>query len=238
MLDSRKTQPDHIAMVERPSAGFPTHRKQQILLGVAALLPISRCCMYDISEDLLATGHVVHNGETRWINPYHSHYQMIDPFSPRRLLAARGRHIYGTGAADALQSLQKTDYYQGFMKPMGQVHKVDMLLAGPFRVPFVGLRLSRTARLGPFTSSERTMLDRLMGLLNLAVEPAANTHDIITGLTPREREIVSMLVRGHTNKEIGLALNVQLPTVKTHLANIFRKLGARNRAELVARVLA
>lgn len=41
------------------------------------------------------------------------------------------------------------------------------------------------------------------------------------------------VARGRTNAEIGSALFISLSTVKTHLAALLRKLGARNRVELV-----
>lgn len=51
------------------------------------------------------------------------------------------------------------------------------------------------------------------------------------GLTPRETEVLTLLTVGHSNKEIGRALGLQEITVKLHVRNIFRKLGARNRVE-------
>jgi DNA-binding CsgD family transcriptional regulator len=51
-------------------------------------------------------------------------------------------------------------------------------------------------------------------------------------LTPRERQIVSEVVAGRTNKEIAQELCVSLQTVKHHLTNIFDKVGVRNRLEL------
>ncbi len=51
-------------------------------------------------------------------------------------------------------------------------------------------------------------------------------------LTPREREIVSEVVAGRTNKEIAQELCVSLQTVKHHLTNIFDKVGVHNRLEL------
>ncbi|MFE3499099.1 response regulator [Kitasatospora sp. NPDC059160] len=54
-------------------------------------------------------------------------------------------------------------------------------------------------------------------------------------LTPRERDVVAMVARGLTNDEVAAALHVTLSTVKTHLGNVQRKLGARNRVEVAAR---
>jgi two-component system, NarL family, nitrate/nitrite response regulator NarL len=51
-------------------------------------------------------------------------------------------------------------------------------------------------------------------------------------LTPREREVLTLVARGQTNREIGTALNVAENTVRRHLQNILEKLRLRNRAEL------
>ena len=52
-------------------------------------------------------------------------------------------------------------------------------------------------------------------------------------LSGREREVVSQLLQGLTNKEIARQLNIQEVTVKLHLSNIYRKIGAKNRAQAV-----
>jgi two-component system response regulator FimZ (fimbrial Z protein) len=53
-------------------------------------------------------------------------------------------------------------------------------------------------------------------------------------LTPREDEVTNLLVKGHTNPEIASILGCSTETIKTHRANIMRKTGAANRAELNA----
>lgn len=54
-------------------------------------------------------------------------------------------------------------------------------------------------------------------------------------LTPREREVLQHLIRGATNREIAMALNIAEGTVKRYTHNLFAKLGAQNRAEAVYR---
>ena len=54
-------------------------------------------------------------------------------------------------------------------------------------------------------------------------------------LTPREQEILYHLSRGLTNKEISTNINLAVDTVKTHLRNIFRKLGVKNRTQAISR---
>jgi two-component system, NarL family, nitrate/nitrite response regulator NarL len=55
-------------------------------------------------------------------------------------------------------------------------------------------------------------------------------------LTPRELEIVSAVVAGHSNKEITAPFKISEDTVKHHLSNIFDKLGVATRLELALRV--
>ena len=55
-------------------------------------------------------------------------------------------------------------------------------------------------------------------------------------LTPREHEILQYLTRGLTNKEISTETHLAVDTVKTHLHNIFRKLGVKNRAQAIAQI--
>jgi DNA-binding NarL/FixJ family response regulator len=51
-------------------------------------------------------------------------------------------------------------------------------------------------------------------------------------LTPREMEIVRYVARGMRNAEVAQALEISEVTVKTHLNNVFHKLGLRDRVEL------
>ncbi|MFE7525495.1 response regulator [Kitasatospora sp. NPDC057542] len=53
-------------------------------------------------------------------------------------------------------------------------------------------------------------------------------------LTTREREIAELVADGATNAEIGAGLFISPGTVKNHLANIQRKIGARNRVGIAA----
>ena len=56
-------------------------------------------------------------------------------------------------------------------------------------------------------------------------------------VTPREREILDLLARGLTYKEIAGRLGLSPPTVKNHLARIYPKLAVRSRTEAVVKWL-
>ena len=57
-------------------------------------------------------------------------------------------------------------------------------------------------------------------------------------LSPRELDVVDLVRTGMTNRAIADALYIGPETVKTHLKNIYSKLGVSSRWELTARVLA
>jgi ATP/maltotriose-dependent transcriptional regulator MalT len=54
-------------------------------------------------------------------------------------------------------------------------------------------------------------------------------------LSERELEVLNLLASGKTNSEVAGDLFVSVGTVKSHTGNIYRKLGAKNRAEALAR---
>jgi DNA-binding NarL/FixJ family response regulator len=53
-------------------------------------------------------------------------------------------------------------------------------------------------------------------------------------LTPRQREVLALLARGMSNKEIARALRIAEGTTKIHASGVLRVLGARNRTEAAA----
>jgi DNA-binding NarL/FixJ family response regulator len=56
-------------------------------------------------------------------------------------------------------------------------------------------------------------------------------------LSERELEILRLMAKGAANKEISAQLNIAQSTVKTHIANIFQKLGVNDRTEAVTHAL-
>jgi ATP/maltotriose-dependent transcriptional regulator MalT len=66
-------------------------------------------------------------------------------------------------------------------------------------------------------------------------ESAKEPRRLEDPLSERELEVLRLLASGKTNSEAARELFVSVGTVKSHTGNIYRKLGARNRAEALAR---
>ncbi len=82
-----------------------------------------------------------------------------------------------------------------------------------------------SARLGQLSGGSGEMT-----AVGVAAEPS-----LMDALTARELEVLRLLARGQTNLEIARTLVVREGTIKYHVKNILRKLGATSRADAVAR---
>ena len=72
------------------------------------------------------------------------------------------------------------------------------------------------------------MFGRTRGADRYTATPSA------TELTDREREVLRMVGRGHSNGEAADRLGLSVETVKSHMRRVLGKLGARNRCHAVA----
>jgi DNA-binding CsgD family transcriptional regulator len=133
------------------------------------------------------------------------------------------------------RKLERTSVYQEVMRPHGgESSLVAYLGAGP--QVLAGLVLGRTR--ARFKAAEVERLRSGLAVLTvceLAVgqrQPPPNEL-----LSAREREILSHLRLGYTNREIGIALGTSFRTVRNQLSRTFEKLGVCTRAEAVARSL-
>ncbi|WP_371786408.1 response regulator [Streptosporangium subroseum] len=82
------------------------------------------------------------------------------------------------------------------------------------------------------------LLTRLIGAF---VRPSPRTGGVMSGavalaslgLSEREREVLTLIAKGHSNADIAEALGVAVSTVKNHVTNLFAKVGVHDRAQAV-----
>ena len=80
------------------------------------------------------------------------------------------------------------------------------------------------------TRISRAVADRVLQEFTRSWQP--NVPTPLPMLTPRERDMLLLVARGQTNREIATALDIAENTVRRHLQNILEKLQLRNRVEL------
>ncbi len=117
--------------------------------------------------------------------------------------------------------------------------------------PVSRLLVKTGADQGPSGQLEVTTLPRARGAPGLAfvapVCPApgeiaqpvvpAPAAAAVAGLTPRQREVAMLAVKGHSTIGISAITGASAETIRTHLRAIYRRLGVGNRAELTALIL-
>jgi DNA-binding NarL/FixJ family response regulator len=89
----------------------------------------------------------------------------------------------------------------------------------------------RAVMSGRYWIGRKRVTDLAAALRELSAEnqPTSRRH---FGLTPRELEIIGVILGGYSNNDIAVSFSISEKTVKHHLTNIFDKLGVSNRLEL------
>lgn len=93
----------------------------------------------------------------------------------------------------------------------------------------------------PFNDEEMVTLIRGALLEDLknheARQQGADAQRRIEALTPREREVLELIVAGRLNKQIADDLGISIKTVEVHRARVMEKMGVNSLAELVQHVM-
>ena len=142
--------------------------------------------------------------------------------------------IFGLVGGVLIALLQWTEFH--FVVLEHSIAIYGVLIA----VLFAGLGIWLGTRLlAPRDRVVERIIDRVVEVESPAVEGAVRERLDVTrerlGITRRELEILELVARGLSNREIGETLFVSENTVKTHCSRAFDKLGARRRTEAVQR---
>ncbi|HEY3501355.1 MAG TPA: response regulator transcription factor [Actinocatenispora sp.] len=112
-------------------------------------------------------------------------------------------------------------------------HVYDALRAGAAGFLLKRARLAQIAHAVRLVAAGESLLfpDAVRELV--AARPAAPVGARHPSLTARETEILRLMATGRSNRDIAADLVISLETVKTHVGNVFAKLGAANRTQAV-----
>jgi DNA-binding CsgD family transcriptional regulator len=195
---------------------------RQVLARLVELIPCDNAVLFEGDQ-----GPVTVSGDLRFppeVAEAAAAFALQRPTAAERLRPEDGAvRLSGRIGRRELDSL---DFYQEAMRPIGIEDELMVIL--PMKSPTIaGFSFLRER---PFTERERTMLELLAPHLAQAASSTA-----CPSLTEREREILSWVARGKTNKEIAALLHVRHTTVGKHLENVFEKLGVHTRTAAVAR---
>jgi DNA-binding CsgD family transcriptional regulator len=126
--------------------------------------------------------------------------------------------------------------YQNLCGPFGFEHIMVAPLFGDGRI--VGsLHMGRRKHERPFDGDDERRMMVVGGHVSALMARLSPARDVeLASLTPREREIATLVAAGLNNVEIARCLSISRNTVKELLKRMFLKLGVDSRAELAATV--
>lgn len=178
---------------------------------------------------------------------YCAHVRAHDPIA-RWLASAdaqRGESVACLSDLVPARQLLRTPYYNDMMRPGGARHVMTLVVRNGDEVTGA-LSLVRDAACDDFSHPERELARTVAPVLGLAYAIAAERQgrtasarqhiDGLALLTPRERQVMQLVVQGHANKVIARLLGASPWTIKNHLRAIFDKMQVSSRTALCARV--
>jgi len=134
---------------------------------------------------------------------------------------------------------RSTGMYTDFTRPLGQEHYLMACLPGALpRTAGPGRYVALTFVRGPgsdFTERDRAVLTLLAPHLDQAYLEAQRHRHPVPRLTPRQQDLLRLVAAGHTNTQIARRLGITEGTVRTHLENIYERLGVSSRTAAVTR---
>lgn len=129
------------------------------------------------------------------------------------------------------------------LKDNGFHHPV-VVITGHADVPMAVRALQRGASEfieKPF--NDQALLDKVQKMLERDAEERERSADVMVvkdrmvTLTPREREVMDLVIEGNANKQIAASLGLSEKTIEVHRSRVMRKMQASNAADLIRMVL-
>lgn len=91
----------------------------------------------------------------------------------------------------------------------------------------------------PFIRDSGVVIESILAFMDGRAPVIPRAPDVgDAGLTAREQEVLRLVARGSANKQIAATLGITLATVERHITNLYRKVGARGRADAVMAAVA
>lgn len=206
---------------------------QQCLRTFSHFVPASLAAFYRIDDQLQAVDFQLLGMQPPMHSAYLDHYRHLDPLKPVSCIDA-ALPVVSLREGMRRQTAASNHEYQGFLTRHLVVDVVEIIVRADHQ-PVAGISLLRTAELGAFSVHELDSLLPLHGLMQLAAPTLQSASNrLLDQLTRREHEIALLLRDGASNKVLARQLDLGLPTIKTHLLNLFRKVGVSSRTALVS----
>ncbi|MEQ8692745.1 MAG: helix-turn-helix transcriptional regulator [Pseudomonadales bacterium] len=213
--------------------------KQKTLGLCERVVSTSASCFYFVNNERSSYGHTLRNMLEETIPRYTAEFASLDPFHPKNFAQTDKVIVTGEDVSRRWDPINDS-YFREFMIPQGVHYEMELFLREDKQI-VAGISLLRSRDIGPFSPEDRSSLEAVHDYIQYALSsyilPKKDTEtDLLSGrygLSPRQIEVVRLLRKGASNKALSARLGISLPTVKTHISQIFDKVGVRSRTDLL-----
>lgn len=217
--------------------------KRQFLALVHGLLPVDGTRFYiyvpwvQLVQDTASDGQL-----DQMVGDYARKFWAVDPMHPSRFEEKQTVVISNSTIMEDA-AWRETEIFKDFYQPNGYFHNCDMFLRQKDRIVAV-LTLVRKDVAQPFTAREIELLNQVQPFVEytlgaIYVPSRVHNRSSLTAeyrLTAREVDVVEIATTGVSNKVLCKHLNISLPTLRTHMQNIYAKMAVRSNAELISKL--
>ncbi len=174
---------------------------------------------------------------------YSSEFWKVDPMHPSNF-EHTNRTVVTNSELMTNSAWENTDIYKNFFAPHDYFHNADVFFRYEERIIGV-LTVLRKDPDKNFTPTETRLLKDIQPFLEFSLSKVylpKRTHNRESlakefSLTSRELDVVEVALTGASNKELVQKLKISLPTLRTHIQNIYRKTDVHSNSELISKVL-
>lgn len=228
----------------RPMA--PDELRSRLAESLADLLDADYLASYvwDESTQRFGRGICCH-ADPAHLRAYETRFQFQDPIASTLRIR---RYPTLVTQVMAQSELVRSEFFDGFLKSEGLYWGIN-LYAHDGRVDLGDMRIWRAKRKQNFDVHELELLRVLYPSIVNALAQAGDRHaaspvstsgeDVaempmrLQQLSPREAQVAVLVAQGHADKEIARHIGIGFTTVRTHVANVFRKTGCADRKSLI-----
>lgn len=200
--------------------------RENILADIAILLRADFAASYiwDSTSNLSREG-VIWKIDPKAMKDYECVWQFDDPITAQ--LRKRQKPTF-VNEVMPLADLKKIPYYNEFLSAYGLYHGINIYFVRN-GMDIGDLRIWRAKDTDMFGEREKRILSLLEPYFTQALP-----NDLLSqyGLTSREQEVVLLVSKGLSDKDVANLLGISFTTLRTHLNNSMRKIGCNNRTEM------
>ncbi|MDQ9035752.1 helix-turn-helix transcriptional regulator [Acinetobacter seifertii] len=200
--------------------------RENILADIAILLRADFAASYiwDSTHNLSREG-VICKIDPKAMKDYECVWQFDDPITAQ--LRKRQKPTFVTEVMP-LADLKKTPYYNEFLRAYGLYHGINIYFVRN-GMDIGDLRIWHEKDADMFGEREKRILSLLEPYFTQALPTSLSSQ---YGLTSREQEVVRLVSKGLSDKDVANLLDISFTTLRTHLNNSMRKIGCNNRTEM------